>query len=491
VRGRRRGRARCVVTCPWGNGTTYSRTFDLDGRITRYPLGHPAQSGLVRTVTWDAASRVTGYTHVNGSNVAQPAFNQTFGYDDLNRLSSWTASSTSQAYQYDLTGNRTRLTIGATAHAYTVASTSNRLAGTAGPAPAQTNTYDAAGNLTANGQATFTYSDRGRMSRATIGTNQVNYLYNGLGQRVSKQGPASLVPTGTHLYTYDEGGRLIGEYDFTTTPRVRQETVYLGDTPVAVLTQTVSGSPAVFTTVVNYVYADHIDTPRVITQASDNRMRWRWDQADPFGTSAPNQNPASIGAFTYNPRFPGQFYDVESNLHYNYFRDYDPRIGRYVQSDPIGLAGGINTYAYVGGLPTSSYDPLGLANSSAVPRLGSTTPRPPDFVTFTWSGPIASISIAVSSSGKVFLAPGTGRASRSAGCTVGIFVLENIEGNETREQRAVRVNAFLREEGGGIDYGALGFGLAQQFGSNQVATGLIFGVGLPGGNAGYSILLGK
>ncbi|MFN7275913.1 MAG: RHS repeat-associated core domain-containing protein, partial [bacterium] len=341
----------------WGNGATYSRTFDLDGRITRYPLGHPSQGGLVRTVTWDAASRVTGYTHVNGSSVAQPAFNQTFGYDDLNRLTGWSASSTSQAYQYDLTGNRTRLTIGATNHAYTVASTSNRLTATAGPAPAQSNTYDAAGNLTANGQASFTYSDRGRMSRATIGANQVNYLYNGLGQRVSKQGPTALVPTGTHLYTYDEGGRLIGEYDFTATPRVRQETVYLGDTPVAVLTQTVSGSPAVFTTVVNYVYADHIDTPRVITQASDNRMRWRWDQADPFGTSAPNQNPASIGAFTYNPRFPGQFYDVESNLRYNYFRDYDPRVGSYTQSDPIGLAGGIYTYAYAFGNPLSYTDP--------------------------------------------------------------------------------------------------------------------------------------
>ncbi|MFN9745091.1 MAG: DUF5675 family protein, partial [Betaproteobacteria bacterium] len=123
---------------------------------------------------------------------------------------------------------------------------------------------------------------------------------------------------------------------------------------------------------VNYVYADHIDTPRVITQASDNRMRWRWDQADPFGTSAPNQNPASIGTFTYNPRFPGQFYDVESNLHYNYFRDYDPRIGRYVQSDPIGLAGGINTYAYVGGNPISRVDPAGLDTIIVVNRLGST-----------------------------------------------------------------------------------------------------------------------
>ena len=136
---------------------------------SREPQCAAAQSG-------PASGRITVGASACAANVAQPAFSQTFGYDDLNRLSSWTASSTSQAYQYDLTGNRTRLTIGATNHAYTVASTSNRLSSTAGPAPAQTNTYDAAGNVTANGQATFTYSDRGRMSRATIGTSQVNYL---------------------------------------------------------------------------------------------------------------------------------------------------------------------------------------------------------------------------------------------------------------------------------------------------------------------------
>jgi RHS repeat-associated protein len=95
----------------------------------------------------------------------------------------------------------------------------------------------------------------------------------------------------------------------------------------------------------------------VVTNSS-NQIRWRWI-SDPWGQLPPETNPQSLGAFTLNLRLPGQLYDIESNLHYNYFRDYSPETGRYVQSDPIGLSGGINTYAYVVGNPVSRIDPTG------------------------------------------------------------------------------------------------------------------------------------
>jgi RHS repeat-associated protein len=110
-----------------------------------------------------------------------------------------------------------------------------------------------------------------------------------------------------------------------------------------------------------FIHTDHLNTPRLIANAAQQAV-WRWDNTEPFGNNAPNEQPTQgLSAFTCNLRYPGQYFDKETNLHYNYFRDYDPTIGRYIQSDSIGLKGGINTYAYVVGNPLSYVDPFGLA----------------------------------------------------------------------------------------------------------------------------------
>jgi RHS repeat-associated protein len=107
-----------------------------------------------------------------------------------------------------------------------------------------------------------------------------------------------------------------------------------------------------------YIHPDHLDTPRVLTDDA-NRVVWRWD-SDPFGAYPADEDPDGDGTkVAFNLRFPGQYFDRETNLHYNYFRDYDPSTGRYVQSDPIGLAGGLNPYAYARLNAISNIDPNG------------------------------------------------------------------------------------------------------------------------------------
>ncbi|MCX7064753.1 MAG: RHS repeat-associated core domain-containing protein, partial [Proteobacteria bacterium] len=206
--------------------------------------------------------------------------------------------------------------------------------------------YDAAGNVLTYSDITHTYNNRGRLKSTKKGTATRSYVYNALGQRVKASGGTGVAT----LFAYDEAGHLLGEYN--STGGLIQETVWLGDIPVATLRP---GTPiGIF-----YVHTDHLNTPRRVTRPSDNKKRWEWNP-DPFGTTLANENPQSLGAFKYNLRFPGQLYEAHSGLHYNYFRDYDPGIGRYVESDPIGLRGGLNTYLYARANALRYSDPRGL-----------------------------------------------------------------------------------------------------------------------------------
>lgn len=160
-------------------------------------------------------------------------------------------------------------------------------------------------------------------------------------------------PAAIH-YIYDTAGQLVAEHGGNGA--VLREYLHLPATPLA----TIEGANTY------YVHTDHLDTPRLLTDNAGNAV-WRWESL-PFGEAPPDEDPDGDGnRVTFNLRFSGQYFDAETNLHYNYFRDYDPATGRYMQSDPIGLDGGIGTYSYVGGNPLNWSDPLGLVYYCTAP----------------------------------------------------------------------------------------------------------------------------
>jgi RHS repeat-associated protein len=331
-----------VSAWTWGNGHRTFRDHDTDGRLITWEYRN-GSSVIRRDLTWDPANRITAITDPTSA-----ANSATYSYDELDRLTSAQAGGSTRGYGYDAIGNRTGSTHDAASTNYGYAGTSNRLESLTG-ATNRSYTYDSVGNPTAIGNVTYGYNLANRMTSVSGGAS-ATYKVNGLGQRVAKT-----VGGTTTRYFYDEQGRLVGEYQSNGT--LIQETVWLDDLPVATLRPTGTGTPPPIA--VYYVHADQLGTPRAITRPSDDAFVWKWENDEPFGNNAANENPAGIGNFRYAPRFPGQQYDPETGTHYNYFRDYDPVVGRYQQSDPIGLEGGINTYGYVTQNPLRNADPTG------------------------------------------------------------------------------------------------------------------------------------
>jgi RHS repeat-associated protein len=342
-----------------GNGESDGRGFDLDGRFI--------SDGVDTSITYDAASRITGVT-------LAPGTAHSYAYDPVGRLTGFASTDGTKpyGYSYDLNGNRLTQTVGKAVTSYAIGTANNHLLSASTKSGQTAFSYDADGSRLSEGTATYTYDIFERLTTGTGPNGSKTYVYNGFGQRLVKYGVAILDGDGAPVtptmgfaatyFAYDEAGHLIGEYN--TKGKPVEETVYLGDMPVAVIKP--SG--------IYYVHSDYRNAPRQIDNSSKVAM-WSWDPRG-FGDTNPTQN-LSGTSFVYKLRFPGQYYDGETLKDYNYFRTYDFSTGRYLESDPIGLNGGLNTYRYTLNNPLALVDPSGLQFVPVEPPPEWETPEDP------------------------------------------------------------------------------------------------------------------
>jgi RHS repeat-associated protein len=328
-----------IASYTLGNGQTITRTYDAN-----YSLTDVVSPALNLHFARDAMGNITALGNAPGANPAM----ETYSYDPLYRLTGLTDSNgnVEEAYTYSKTGDRLSKTAsGLATGVYAYQAGTHHLASIGNASRA----YDANGNTTGSvvGGDTFGfgYNGRNRMTVAqrdgsTVGT----YTYNALGQRVAKVAtfPASI----SQRFVYDENSKLLSEYGSAT-----RDYVLLDGMPVATVDTTGT------TSIVSYVTVDGLNTPRAVSDSNGNTI-WQWSyQGNPFG----EQQPTSANGYTLNLRFMGQYYDAESGLSQNGYRDYEAARGGYEQPDPLGPAGGPNPFAYVGNNPMGYIDPLGLA----------------------------------------------------------------------------------------------------------------------------------
>ena len=283
-------------------------------------------------------------------------------YDPLDRIDLEAGPAGSRNHDFDPGGNRTTDGAGTTA-SFTPAT--DRLATINGVSV----TLDAAGNLTSDGSYQYLWNSLGQLAelRKPDNTLIATYYYDHQNLRTRKVTTAA-APQGVSktFYHYDQAGHLIAE----TTPGNTPQTTYIwnGD----ILTGFIVHQP---TRTVYTVQTDHLGSPfQVRTLAG--QVVWRWE-SEAFGKTAPNEDVDGDGVkLTLNLRFPGQYFDRESGLHYNWNRYYSPRLARYISPDPIGLSGGPNLFAYAEGNPLRYSDPLGLWVKRCARGLGDKN-KPP------------------------------------------------------------------------------------------------------------------
>lgn len=198
---------------------------------------------------------------------------------------------------------------------------------------------------------TFTYNTSNRLAKVSNNSEDTDYFYNSFGERYLKH-KKSLTNNNEdkNWFIYD-GSSLI--YEKNESNNIASEEInyiYLNGNPIAIIKNNN----------IYYIQTDHLGTPRVILD-SNNNLVWKLDYSEPFGNKQPIEN-----GLEFNLRFPGQYWDDEKSSSYNINRDYNPITGRYLQSDPIGLEAGINTYGYVDANPLSYIDEDG--NMPSLPQ---------------------------------------------------------------------------------------------------------------------------
>ena len=291
-----------------------------------------------------------------------------YGYDDFGRLisedkGSDAATHSAVSYNYDAVGNRLAYNAGDRQNSYTYGPQANRLE----EINRRNLSYDVRGNLISDrkGQRSFSYDVTNRMTAFYKNDElRASYDYNAFGQRIAKtlhrpqRGDDSY--RSLH-FAYSPDGWLLSEFgrDSVKKRTFARDYIWLGAKPLAQIERKMRPDGTTRKAKVSFLHLDHLNTPRWATDDTGDTV-WRWD-SDGFGKGKADRDVDGDGKNTVvRLRFAGQYHDRESGLYYNHHRDYDPNLGRYIQSDPIGLKGGINRYAYVEGNPISKIDPNGL-----------------------------------------------------------------------------------------------------------------------------------